>query len=184
MFPLCLCHAAVAVLRRIEPTIVLQQLGSALSNTALQMLAKDRCLNATYPDLSPEASQQKAMTDFFMTYNLILRLVPIVPALLLARGGDRGWRRLPIVVPLCGYLLLSVILLLVVVFRLPLEVMYGGAVVYGLSGGFGAYWPGVMTLAALSSTATDRSKVSSTVTGVHVESLTTRNTHIAVVETN
>ncbi|XP_040053629.2 solute carrier family 46 member 2 [Gasterosteus aculeatus] len=159
MFPLCLCHAAVAVLRRIEPTIVLQQLGSALSNTALQMLAKDRCLNATYPDLSPEASQQKAMTDFFMTYNLILRLVPIVPALLLARGGDRGWRRLPIVVPLCGYLLLSVILLLVVVFRLPLEVMYGGAVVYGLSGGFGAYWPGVMTLAALSSTATDRSKV-------------------------
>ncbi|KAM8828505.1 solute carrier family 46 member 2 [Spinachia spinachia] len=159
MFPSCLFHAAVAMLRRIEPTIVLQQLGSALSNTALHMAARDRCLNASYPDLSREASRQKAMTDFFMTYNLLLRLVPILPALLLARWGDRGWRKVPIVVPLCGHLLLSVILLLVVVFRLPLEVMFGGAVVYGLSGGFGAYWPGVMTLAALSSTAKDRSKV-------------------------
>ncbi|KAL6097084.1 slc46a2 [Pungitius sinensis] len=159
MSPSCLCHAAVAVLRRIEPTIVLQQLGSALSNTALQMAVRDGCLNATYPDVSPEDGRQKAMTDFFMTYNLILRLVPIVPALLLARWGDRGRRKVPIVVPLCGHLLLSVILLLVVVYRLPLEVMFGGAVVYGLSGGFGAYWPGVMTLAALSSTAADRSKV-------------------------
>ncbi|XP_037341107.2 solute carrier family 46 member 2 isoform X2 [Pungitius pungitius] len=155
----CLCHAAVAVLRRIEPTIVLQQLGSALSNTALQMAVRDGCLNATYPDVSPEDGRQKAMTDFFMTYNLILRLVPIVPALLLARCGDRGRRKVPIVVPLCGHLLLSVILLVVVVYRLPLEVMFGGAVVYGLLGGFGAYWPGVMTLAAISSSAADRSKV-------------------------
>ncbi|XP_034402822.1 thymic stromal cotransporter homolog [Cyclopterus lumpus] len=160
-----LCQSAFAVLRRIEPTLVLEQLGSSLFATALQMVVKDRCVNASYPDahLSVEASQQRAMTDFYMTYNLIVRLVPILPALILARLGDRGWRRVPIAVPLVGYVLLSLALLLVVVVRLPLEVMFGAGVVFGLSGGFGAYWPGVMTLVALSSTAAERSKVMMTV---------------------
>ncbi|XP_078128043.1 solute carrier family 46 member 2 [Sander vitreus] len=149
------------VLRQIEPVVVLEQLGSTLFDTALLMVVKDRNVNATYPDahLSREDSQQKAITDFYMAYNLIIRLVPIFPALLLARLGDRGWRRAPIVVPMSGYLLSRLALLLVVVFRLPLEVMFGAAVVFGLSGGFCAYWPGVMTLASLGSTATDRSKV-------------------------
>uniref|UniRef100_A0A8C9X734 Solute carrier family 46 member 2 n=1 Tax=Sander lucioperca TaxID=283035 RepID=A0A8C9X734_SANLU len=149
------------VLRQIEPVVVLEQLGSTLFETALLMVVKDRSVNATYPDahLSREDSQQKAITDFYMAYNLIIRLLPILPALLLARLGDRGWRRAPIVVPMSGYLLSRLALLLVVVFRLPLEVMFGAAVVFGLSGGFCAYWPGVMTLASLGSTATDRSKV-------------------------
>lgn len=157
-----LCLTACAVLRWIEPILVLEQLGSTLFDTALQMVVKDRCANATYPDarLSREKSQQKAMTDFYMTYNLIVQLTPILPALLLARLGDRGWRKAPIVVPLSGYLLSRLFLLLVVIFGLPLEVMFGAAVVFGLSGGFGAYWPGVMTLASLGSTAADRSKVS------------------------
>uniref|UniRef100_A0A8C9XA34 Solute carrier family 46 member 2 n=1 Tax=Sander lucioperca TaxID=283035 RepID=A0A8C9XA34_SANLU len=144
-----------------EPVVVLEQLGSTLFETALLMVVKDRSVNATYPDahLSREDSQQKAITDFYMAYNLIIRLLPILPALLLARLGDRGWRRAPIVVPMSGYLLSRLALLLVVVFRLPLEVMFGAAVVFGLSGGFCAYWPGVMTLASLGSTATDRSKV-------------------------
>ncbi|XP_034565042.1 thymic stromal cotransporter homolog [Notolabrus celidotus] len=156
-----LCQAALTVLHQIEPVIILEQLGSTLFDTALQMVVKDECANATYPDthLSREDSQQKAMSDFFMTFNLIVKLAPILPALLLARLGDRGWRRLPIVVPLCGYLVSRLMLLLVVIFKLPLEVMFGAAALFGLSGGFCAYWPGVMTLASLASTAADRSKV-------------------------
>lgn len=155
------CPAAFAALRQIEPILVMEQLGSTLFDTALQMVVKDRCANATHPDalISRRDSEQRAMSDFYMIYNLIVRFTPIVPAFLLARLGDRGWRRAPIAVPLCGYLLSRLALLLVVVFRLPLEVMYGAAVVFGLSGGFSAYWPGVMTLASLGSTATDRSKV-------------------------
>uniref|UniRef100_A0A3Q3N4I0 Solute carrier family 46 member 2 n=1 Tax=Labrus bergylta TaxID=56723 RepID=A0A3Q3N4I0_9LABR len=132
-----LCGTAFTVLRQIEPVLVLEQLGSTLFDTALQMVVKDRSENATYPDahLSREESQQKAMI------------------------GDRGWRRVPIVVPLSGYLMSRLALLLVVIFRLPLEVMFGAAVLFGLSGGFCAYWPGVMTLASLGSTAADRSKV-------------------------
>ncbi|XP_059214291.1 thymic stromal cotransporter homolog [Centropristis striata] len=152
-------QSAFTVLRQIEPVLVLEQLGSTLFDTALQMVVQDRSLNASYPGLSREASQQRAMTDFFMTYNLIIRLVPVLPALLLGWLGDRGWRRAPIVVPLAGYLLNRLGLLLVVLLRLPLELMFGAGVVFGLSGGFCAYWPGVMTLAALGSSNTDRSKV-------------------------
>ncbi|GAA6224639.1 thymic stromal cotransporter homolog [Lates japonicus] len=154
-----LCQTAFTVLRQVEPIIVLEMLGSTLFDTALALVVKDRCANATYPDLSREDSQQKAMTDFFMAYNLIIRLAPIIPALLLAKLSDRGRRKAPIVVPLGGYVLSRLGLLLVVMFRLPVEVMFGAAVLFGLSGGFCAYWPGVMTLASLGSTATDRSKV-------------------------
>ncbi|XP_023117836.1 thymic stromal cotransporter homolog [Amphiprion ocellaris] len=154
-----LLHAAFGLLRQLEPLIVLEQLGSSLFDTALLMVVKDRCSNVTEPGKSREESQQKAFTDFYMTYNLIIRLVPILPALLLARLSDRGWRKAPVVVSLCGYLLSRVALLLVVLFRLPLEVMFGAAVLFGLSGGFGAFWPGVMTLVSLRSTAKDRSKV-------------------------
>ncbi|KAI3361974.1 hypothetical protein L3Q82_012323, partial [Scortum barcoo] len=150
-----------AALRHIWPVVVMEQLGSTLFDTALQMVVKDRCANATYPDreISREESQQRAMTDFYMVYNLIVQLTPILPALLLARLGDRGWRRAPIVVPLSGYLLSRLALLLVILCRLPLEVMFGAAVLFGLSGGFGAYWPGVMTLASLGSRTAERSKV-------------------------
>ncbi|KAK5851821.1 hypothetical protein PBY51_023345 [Eleginops maclovinus] len=153
----CLCRLHAA--RRIESVVVLEQLGSSLFDTALQMVVKDRSDNATYTDLSQKDSQQKFMTDFFMIYYLIIGLTPILPAVILARLGDRGWRRAPIMVPLSGYLLSRLALLLVVLFELPLEVMYGAGVVFGLSGGFCAYWPGVMTLASLGSTAEDRSKV-------------------------
>lgn len=158
-----LCLSALPLLRQIEPIIVLEQLGSTLFDTALQMVVRDRCANATYPGTLPgEESQQKAMSDFFMVFNLIVKLTPILPALLLAWFGDRGWRRVPILLPLCGYLLSRLALLLLVIFQLPLQVMFGAAVLFGLSGGFCAYWPGVMTLASLGSSAADRSKV-----GVH-----------------
>ncbi|XP_061589432.1 solute carrier family 46 member 2 [Cololabis saira] len=153
-----LLRAALAALRRVEPVIVLEQLGSTFFDTALQMVVRDRCANATDPGRSREDSQQKAMTDFFMTYNLILRLTPILPSLLLARLSDRGWRRAPVVSSLCGYLLSRLGLLLVVVFSLPLQLMLGAAALFGLSGGYSAFWSGVMTLVALRSSAGDRAK--------------------------
>ncbi|MEQ2279085.1 hypothetical protein AMECASPLE_005868 [Ameca splendens] len=154
-----LCQAAFAVFRQIEPIIVLEQLGSTLFDTALQMVVRDRCANITDSVHSREENQQRGITDFYMTYNLIIRILPIIPALVLARLSDRGWRKAPIVVPLSGYLLSRLALLLVVIFGLPLEVMFAAAVVFGLSGGFSAYWPGVMTLASLGSSAANRSQV-------------------------
>ncbi|XP_061554468.1 solute carrier family 46 member 2 [Phycodurus eques] len=157
------CRSAFGAVRGVEPLVVLEQLGTSLFDTALLMVVKDRYADATHPGTGTRASgedeQQKAMSDFYMVNNLIAQLTPIVPALLLAKAGDRGWRRVPVVVPLCGYLLSSVALLQVVLFGLPIQVMFGAAVFLGISGGFCAYWPGVMTLASLGSNTENRSQV-------------------------
>lgn len=147
-----------AVLRGVYPVLVLEQLGNTLFDTALQMVVADRTSNASQAGRTPEESRQAAMTDFYMTYNLVLRFTPVLPALLLARLSDRGWRRAPVVTPLAGYLLSRLGLLLVLLSGLPLELMYGAAALFGLTGGFSAFWPGIMTLVSLGSTAEDRSK--------------------------
>ncbi|KAJ0015477.1 hypothetical protein NQD34_009097 [Periophthalmus magnuspinnatus] len=148
-----------AGLYHVWPVVVLEELGSSLFDTALQMVVLDRSANATDPDThSSSHSQQIAMTNFYMIYNLITKFTPIIPAVLLARMGDRGWRRLPVIVPLVGYLVSRLALLFVVISDSPIQLMYGAGALFGLSGGYAAYWPGVMTLAALASTASDRSK--------------------------
>ncbi|XP_068190831.1 solute carrier family 46 member 2-like [Antennarius striatus] len=157
-----LCHQAVSsVLRGIEPLLLLEQLGSTFFYASLQMVVKDRSVNASYPNasLSSEESQQKFISDFYMIYYLILQVAPILPAVLLAKTGDRRWRKAPVVVPLFGYLQCSLVLLLVVLLRLPLEVMFGAGTLFGLFGGFCTFWSGVMTVTSLGSTAADRSKV-------------------------
>lgn len=157
-----LCLTVFAALRQIEVTVILEQLGSTFFDTALLMVVKERCANATYPDshLSREDSQQKAISDFYMTYYLIAKLAPVIPALLLARLGDRGWRRAPIAVSLGGYMFTRVALLLVVILRLPLMVMVAAGVLHELCGGYCALWSGVMTLKSLSTTEEERSRVS------------------------
>lgn len=165
--------AVGAALSGVEPSVVLHQLAGTFFDTALLMEVKERTANASYPDLSPEDSRQKAMSDFYMTYHLIIRLTPIVPALVLARLGDRrGWRRATVAAPLVGYLLFRVALLLLLVLRLPLPVMFGAAVLYELFGGHCAFWSGVMTVTALRSTAWERAKVSGTAWGGQVKSMT------------
>lgn len=159
MFLSRLGQAVLTRLHQVEPTIVFQQLSNTFFDTTLLMAVKGRYANASYPGLSREDSQQKAMTDFYMIYNLIVKLIPILPALLLARVGDRGWRRAPIVVSLSGYMVARVGLLLVVLFHLPLQVMFGLVVLFELGGGFCAFWPGVMTLVSISTTAEERSQV-------------------------
>ncbi|XP_029920932.1 thymic stromal cotransporter homolog [Myripristis murdjan] len=161
------CGTLLALLRRPEPVVVVHQLAGALFDTALLMVVKDRCANATTAGGSVSSSgddeQQKAMSDFYMKYNIIMKLVPIVPALLLARLGDRGWRKAPVLSPLLGYLLSRLALLLVVVLRAPLELMFAGAALYGLTGGFCSFWAGIQTLVSLGSAASRRSKAMMTV---------------------
>ncbi|XP_068609342.1 solute carrier family 46 member 2-like [Brachionichthys hirsutus] len=151
----------VSCLRSIEPLLLLEQLGASFFYGAFQMVVKDRSVNASYPNASQptEESQQKFISDFYMIYFLILQVAPIPPAVLLAKMGDRGWRKAPIVVPLFGYFQCSLTLLLVVLFNLPMEVMFGAGTIFGLSGSFCAFWSGVMTVTSVGCTAADRSKV-------------------------
>lgn len=137
---------------RVHPVVVCAQIASALYDTGLQMVVKERCSdNST----TTEEDRQKAMSNFYMTYTMLSSLLPFVPAYFLARYGDRGFRKVPIGVPLLGYLISRTLLLLVILLELRIEVMFGGAVVYGLCGGYSSYWAGVMALESASSQ-TDR----------------------------
>nr|XP_023996089.1 LOW QUALITY PROTEIN: thymic stromal cotransporter homolog [Salvelinus alpinus] len=145
--------------KRIEPVVLCAQIASAFFDTGLQMVVKERCANMTdalYPTPT-EDSRQKAMSNFYMIYNMLAKFVPILPAILLAKVGDLGYRKIPIVIPLVGYLVSRVVLLLVIVMELPIQAMFGGVVFHGLSGGFCSYWAGVMALVSLTSTEEDRS---------------------------
>lgn len=130
----------------IAPLVFCAQVASSFFDTALQMVVKERCANATDQD-----SEQKAITNFNMTYNMLIKFMPIVPAILLARVGDRGYRKVPIVVPLVGYFVSRALLLLDIALGWPLQVLYAVPVIHGLCGGFASYWAGVMALVSVSS---------------------------------
>lgn len=145
--------------KRIEPVVLFAQIACAFFDTALQMVVKERCVNATDTTngTSTMESRQTAMTNFYMTYNMLAQFTPIIPAIFLAKIGDRGYRKIPIVVPLVGYVVSRVVLLLVVTVGWPLKALYGGVIAHGLCGGFCSYWAGVMALVSLESTEDNRS---------------------------
>uniref|UniRef100_A0A8C1U9J8 Solute carrier family 46 member 2 n=1 Tax=Cyprinus carpio TaxID=7962 RepID=A0A8C1U9J8_CYPCA len=136
----------------IAPLVFCAQVASSFFDTALQMIVKERCANATDQD-----SEQKAITNFNMTFNMVLKFMPILPAILLAKVGDKGYRKVPIVVPLVGYFLSRGLLLLDIVLEWPLQVLYAVPVIHGLCGGFASYWAGVMALVSVCSGEEERS---------------------------
>ncbi|XP_026075071.1 thymic stromal cotransporter homolog isoform X2 [Carassius auratus] len=135
----------------IAPLVFCAQVASSFFDTALQMIVKERCAN------HDRDVEQKAITNFNMTFNMVLKFMPIVPAILLAKVGDRGYRKVPIVVPLVGYFLSRGLLLLDIVLNWPLQVLYAVPVIHGLCGGFASYWAGVMALVSVCSGEDERS---------------------------
>ncbi|KAM4610638.1 solute carrier family 46 member 2-like [Polymixia lowei] len=151
-----------SVFRSVEPVVVCVQLANTLYATALQMVVKERCSRATNSsnvNSTTEDDWQKAMSNFYMTYKLISQLTPILTGLLLARLGDLGWRKFPIVVPLAGYMLSRPLLLSVLLLGWPLEIVWAEVGTLGLCGGFSSFWAGTMALVSLNSTERDRSKL-------------------------
>lgn len=147
----------------IEPVVVAAQVASAFYDTGLLMVVKER-YNVTSSNSSltnstdhGDNAQQTAVSDFLMIYGMISGFVPFLPAFFLARLGDKRNRKIPICVPLVGYMLSRLMLLLVILLQWPVKVMFGAAVVYGLFGGFSSYWAGVMALASARSDETRRS---------------------------
>lgn len=135
----------------LAPVVFCAQVASSFFDTGLQMVVKQRYENATRARSGAGGQHhQKSIADFYMIFNILVKVVPIIPAFLLARIGDKGYRKVPVVVPLTGYLVSRGLLFFVIVFDLRVEVMYAAPVVNGLCGGFSSYWPGVITLVSLS----------------------------------
>ncbi|XP_067871969.1 solute carrier family 46 member 2-like [Heterodontus francisci] len=142
------------LLSYVEPVVVVTNVANSLFDTALLMVVYDR-LNGTAPGNSDLA--QKEVAQFYMIYNMIYSLAPLLTTVLLGRWADRRGQKVLLVVPLLGYLLGRLLLLFTHIFQLPVSVMYGSAVINGLTGGFPAFWSGVNAIAALSSGAARRS---------------------------
>ncbi|NWR76571.1 TSCOT protein, partial [Centropus unirufus] len=143
----------------IEPVVAGSQVASAFYDTALLLVVKNyyNQTNATASSHVLEDAQQKAVSNFYIIYNLVLGLSPLVSAYALSKLGDRMHRKIPICFPLLGYLGSKTLLLLLILLSWPIEVMYGAAAFNGLTGGFTTLWAGVMALGSLGSSESRRS---------------------------
>ncbi|XP_069736408.1 solute carrier family 46 member 2 isoform X1 [Phaenicophaeus curvirostris] len=143
----------------IEPVVACSQVASAFYDTALLLVVKNyyNQTNASASSHALEDAQQKAVSNFYIIYNLVLGLSPLVSAYALSKLGDRMHRKIPICFPLFGYLGSKTLLLLLILLGWPIEVMYGAAAFNGLMGGFTTLWAGVMALGSLRSSESRRS---------------------------
>ncbi|XP_009488842.1 solute carrier family 46 member 2 [Pelecanus crispus] len=143
----------------IEPVVASSQVASAFYDTALLLVVKNyyNQTNATTPSHALEDAQQKSVSNFYIIYNLVLGLSPLVSAYGLSKLGDRMHRKIPICFPLLGYLGSKTLLLLLILLGWPIEVMYGAAAFNGLTGGFTTFWAGIMALGSLGSSENRRS---------------------------
>ncbi|NXT17888.1 TSCOT protein, partial [Syrrhaptes paradoxus] len=143
----------------VEPVVAGSQVASAFYDTALLLVVKNyyNQTNATAPSHVLEDAQQKAVSNFYIIYNLVLGLSPLVSAYGLSKLGDRMHRKIPIYFPLLGYLGSKTLLLLLILLGWPIEVMYGAAAFNGLTGGFTTLWVGIMALGSLGSSESRRS---------------------------
>ncbi|NXH43641.1 TSCOT protein, partial [Dicaeum eximium] len=151
--------AIMAVRTWIEPVVAGSQVASAFYDTALLLVVKNyyNQTNSTAPSHALEDAQQKAVSNFYIIYNLVLGLSPLVSAYGLSKLGDRIHRKIPICFPLLGYLGSKTLLLLLILLGWPVEVMYGAAAFNGLTGGFTTFWAGIMALGSLGSSESKRS---------------------------
>uniref|UniRef100_A0A674K9Y1 Solute carrier family 46 member 2 n=1 Tax=Terrapene triunguis TaxID=2587831 RepID=A0A674K9Y1_9SAUR len=149
----------MAVRTWIEPVVAGAQVASSFYDTGLLLVVKNyyNRTNSTSPAHVLEDLQQKAVSDFYIIYNLVLGLSPLLTAYGLTKLGDKKNRKITICFPLLGYLVSRSLLLLLILLGWPIEVMYGAAALNGLTGGFTTYWAGVMALGALGSSEHRRS---------------------------
>ncbi|NXK45754.1 TSCOT protein, partial [Chauna torquata] len=143
----------------VEPVVAGSQVASAFYDTALLLVVKNyyNQTNSTTPSHLLEDAQQKAVSNFYIIYNLVLGLSPLVSAYGLSKLGDKVHRKIPICFPLLGYLGSKSLLLLLILLDWPIEVMYGAAAFNGLTGGFTTFWAGIMALGSLGSSESRRS---------------------------
>ncbi|XP_060092367.1 solute carrier family 46 member 2 [Heteronotia binoei] len=142
----------------IEPVVAAAQLASSFYDTSLLLVVKNYYNHTNTSSVSAsEGAQQKAISNFYIIYNLLQGLTPLLSAYGLAKLGDVKNRKISICVPLLGYLLSRTFLLLLILLPWPIEVMYGAAVLHGLSGGFTTYWASITAVASLASSESRRS---------------------------
>lgn len=143
-----------------EPVVALTQVAGSLYDAGLLLVVKESFASKAGGPSNysagqslrghQEDQQQKAISNFYIIYNLVVGLTPLLSAYGLGWLSDRYHRKISICTSMLGFLLSRIGLLLKVMLDWPVEVMYGAVALNGLCGGFSAYWSGVMALGSLS----------------------------------
>ncbi|XP_072260601.1 solute carrier family 46 member 2-like isoform X2 [Pyxicephalus adspersus] len=146
----------------IEPVVAGAQIASSFYDTALLMVVRNhynKTINhqQAFCNSSTDDAMQRAISNFYIIYNVIMGITPLLFAYILAKIGDKTSRKVTICVPLLGYLLSRMFLLFIILWEWPIEVMFGSAALNGLTGWFTTYWAGVMAWASLCSSERKRS---------------------------
>lgn len=149
----------------IEPVVASTQVAGSLYDAGLLLVLKESfaARAASNHSASPtprdalEDQQQKAISNFYIIYNLVTGLTPLLPALGLGWLSDRYHRKISLCVALLGLLLCRLGLLFKVLWDWPVEVLYWAVGLNGLCGGLSAYWSGVVALGSLGSSEGRRS---------------------------
>ncbi|KAK2508916.1 hypothetical protein MC885_018005 [Smutsia gigantea] len=149
----------------IEPVVASTQVAASLYDAGLLLVVKAYFGAEAFSNHSASPSprgpledqEQRAISSFYIIYNLVVGLTPLLSAYGLGWLSDRYHRKISICVPLLGFLLSRLGLLLKVLLDWPVEVLYGAAALNGLCGGFSAFWSGVMALGSLGSSEGRRS---------------------------
>eukprot|EP00079_Xenopus_tropicalis_P039267 XP_017953038.1 PREDICTED: thymic stromal cotransporter homolog [Xenopus tropicalis] len=142
----------------IEPVVAGAQIASSFYDTGLLMTVENY-YNQTIisSNSSRDDDLQKAISNFYIIYNVVMGMTPLLSAYILAKISDKTSTKVTICVPLTGYLISRMFLLFVILFEWPIEVIFGSAAFNGLTGWFTTYWAGVMAWASLASTESKRS---------------------------
>ncbi|XP_022357316.1 thymic stromal cotransporter homolog [Enhydra lutris kenyoni] len=143
----------------IEPVVASTQVAASLYEAGLLLVVKasfgagasSNHSTSPSPRDALEDQEQRAISNFYIVYNLVVGLTPLLSAYGLGWLSDRYHRKISICVSLLGFLLSRLGLLLKVLLDWPVEVLYGAAALNGLCGGFSAFWSGVMALGSLGS---------------------------------
>nr|XP_021328126.1 thymic stromal cotransporter homolog isoform X2 [Danio rerio] len=136
------------ILSLVEPVVVINKLGTSFFEMALTQTVYNRSMKAAAGD----SNQAQAMSSRFLLIQSVLSSVMAMLSIIpLSRMADHHGPKVFLVSSQMGSVLGMFTLVIFMYCEVPLEFLYLGSLLHGLSGGGPMFWAGVAALASLSS---------------------------------
>lgn len=136
------------IMTLVEPVVVINKLGTSFFEMALTQTIYNHSLKTTAGD-SDQA--QTLSSRFLLIQSVVSSVAALLSIIPLSRIADQHGPKVFVVASQMGSVLGMFMLLIFMYSEVPLEFLYLGSLLHGLSGGGPMFWAGVAALAALSS---------------------------------
>ncbi|XP_056591271.1 thymic stromal cotransporter homolog [Triplophysa dalaica] len=136
------------IMTLVEPVVVINKLGTSFFEMALTQTIYNHSLKTTAGD-SDRA--QTLSSRFLLIQSVVSSVAALLSIIPLSRIADHHGPKVFVVASQMGSVLGMFMLLIFMYSEVPLEFLYLGSLLHGLSGGGPMFWAGVAALAALSS---------------------------------